>query len=198
MRPQQQDSRNTYPGAKAPYGGFSLVELLVVIGIIALLAGLVLSAASRVRESAQSARCLANLHNIATALHAYASDNDLRYPDPAPTNVSWEFMIQPYLSQAMAFACPSDVEVFPAVGSSYDWRDTRNAATTLAGRRLSDATRGDAVLAFETLPGWHGKHRINAALLNGSCVTMNEDDCLGDLRVPLGDGTPSGPSGGGR
>ena len=188
MRPQQHDRRNILlPAAvtTAARPGFSMVELLVVIGIIALLAGLLLSAVSRVRESAQSARCLSNLHSISVAFHAYASENDLRFPEPAATNVSWEFMLQPYLSQTMVFGCPSDLEVFPATGSSYDWRDTRDPATTLAGRRLSDSTRDEAVLAFETLPGWHGKHLMNAVLLNGSCLTMDEDGCLGDLRVPV-------------
>ena len=201
MTQQQQDtSEIPRPAADAAPSrtGFSLVELLVVVGIIALLAGLLLSAVSRVRETAQSTRCLSNLHSISVAFNAYASDNDLRLPDPASTNVSWEFILQPYLTQTMVFACPGDLEVFPAVGSSYDWRDTRDPTTTLAARRLSDPLRGDAVFAFETLPGWHGKHLINAVLLNGSCLTMDEDSCLGDLRVPVAIGATSPPQPRGR
>lgn len=187
MRPHPQH-RSISPecGCFARRGGFSLGELVVVIGIIAVLAGLVLSAVSRIRRSAQSTRCLANLHAISTAFHAYAADSDLRYPDPASTDISWEAILQPYLDQPMVFACPSDLEVFPATGSSYDWRDTRDPATTLAGRRLSDVLRGDTVVAFETLPGWHARHRMNAALSDGSCLSMDEDACLGDLQRPIG------------
>jgi type II secretory pathway pseudopilin PulG len=172
-----------------------MAELVVVIGIIIVLSALLLSAASRVRQSAQSARCLANLHNISVAFHGYASDNDLRYPDPASTTISWESILQPYLNQTMVFACPGDFEVFPATGSSYDWRDTRDPLTTLAGRRISDPVRGDTVLAFDTLPGWHARHMMNAVLVDGSCLAMSEDSCLGDLRVPLVPGGPPGADG---
>jgi len=84
-----------------------------------------------------------------------------------------------------AFACPADSEIFPEVGSSYDWRDTPNPITTLAGRSVSAVSRSTAVLAFDTLPGWHEKHFMNAIRVDGSAEEMREEDCLGDLRVPV-------------
>jgi hypothetical protein len=90
----------------------------------------------------------------------------------------------------MVFACPSDDEVFPSVGSSYDWRDTADPLTTLAGRPITQPIRADAVLAFESLPGWHQRHWMNALLVNGSAQTMNDDVCLGDLEVPVCIGVP--------
>jgi prepilin-type N-terminal cleavage/methylation domain-containing protein/prepilin-type processing-associated H-X9-DG protein len=56
-------------------GGFTLVELLVVIVIIAVLMGLALPVIGRVRETARSAQCVSNLKQLYQASMNYASDN---------------------------------------------------------------------------------------------------------------------------
>ena len=58
---------------------FTLVELLVVIGIIAILAGVMLGTFGGSTESAASARCLANMKNLATACQTYGMEHG-RYP----------------------------------------------------------------------------------------------------------------------
>ena len=69
--------------------GFTLVELLVVIGIIALLISILLPALSKARESANRVACLSNIKQVSMALLMYVDSNKGFLPYSAP--YSWEF-----------------------------------------------------------------------------------------------------------
>ncbi|HEX8913169.1 MAG TPA: prepilin-type N-terminal cleavage/methylation domain-containing protein [Humisphaera sp.] len=59
---------------------FTLVELLVVIGIIALLMSILLPTLGRVREQANMIKCGSNLRQFGQVLHLYANQNNGRVP----------------------------------------------------------------------------------------------------------------------
>src|SRR5262245_17984355 len=91
--------------------GFSLIELLVVIGIIAILLALLLTSLSSARRQARAIKCQAALREVANAFFLYANDHRGYYPVarwPVPsgndgTGVSilyWNDFIGRYVSSA--------------------------------------------------------------------------------------------------
>src|SRR5687767_7756899 len=93
---------------------FTLVELLVVIGIIALLVGILLPALNRARQSANSVWCLSNLRQMGTAMFMYAQAHKDRLPlsywnGDTDTNTGanngatdWAWLILPYMKGGTA------------------------------------------------------------------------------------------------
>lgn len=69
---------------------FTLVELLVVIGIIAVLVGILLPTLSRAREAANSAKCAANMRTVAQAMLSYANDFNGWLAGPRTSGTVWE------------------------------------------------------------------------------------------------------------
>jgi type II secretory pathway pseudopilin PulG len=159
---------------------FSFAEVIVVVAILALLLTVVLVGVARARSATRSTHCINTLRQIGQAFHAYALSNAGRLPDPAALETTWEAMLRPLLPAGDAFRCPADGEVFATFNSSYDWRDGGEVETSAAGRSL-DACRPDAVLAFDAFPGWHGAGKMNAVRIDGSALSMGEQECLRDL-----------------
>ena len=167
---------------------FTLIELLVVIGIIAVLVAILLPVLSHARASSQSVACLNNLRQIMHGFTLFANDNQQHLPppsDPGVADQSWESYLKKYLSTREIFRCPADNVAYENYLSSYDWRDTPDPRTTLAGRMFVEIQRPDAVFVFDALPEWHGRQRINTAWADGSTHSMDYQDWAKDLDKPI-------------
>jgi prepilin-type N-terminal cleavage/methylation domain-containing protein/prepilin-type processing-associated H-X9-DG protein len=88
--------------------GFTLIELMVVIGIIAILAALLMPALTRAKAKANQTSCLNNLRQLTLAATMYAGDhNDELPPRRTPTN-AWPHKLKPYFVNWKIIACPRD------------------------------------------------------------------------------------------
>ena len=103
---------------------FTLVELLVVISIIGLLAGLAVPAINGGLKSAKAGACLSNLHQIGVATMAYAADNSFKLPNAGSgTSDMWATQLATFIStgtksKKSIFVCPgSEKAVQEATGS---------------------------------------------------------------------------------
>lgn len=82
---------------------FTLVELLVVVSIISVLAGLILPATQNAREAARRMTCSSHLRQIGLAIHSYDSIHEKLPPTILPSGASGWVSLLPYIEQSGIF-----------------------------------------------------------------------------------------------
>jgi prepilin-type N-terminal cleavage/methylation domain-containing protein/prepilin-type processing-associated H-X9-DG protein len=111
---------------RATRGGFTLVELLVVMAVLTTLAALLLPVLARAREQARQSTCLSHLRQIGQAHLLYLHDWDDRFPNwwlpgpPLPPHVGiyhfWPELFEPYLGSEEILRDPTAVTNPPPIG----------------------------------------------------------------------------------
>jgi type IV pilus assembly protein PilA len=118
--------------------GFTLIELMVVVAIIAILAGILIPNFVNARAQAQTAACESNLRSIATSLELYYTDNQV-YPTASGASV------QPSLLTANGVAYLDNTPKDPAAQTS----------TATYSLTTTQAAGGNPATYTITCPGIH-------------------------------------------
>ena len=105
--------------AKRHRRAFTLIELLIVVAIIAVLAGMLFPVFARARENARRASCAANLKQIGLAILQYTQDYDETFPRRTFYNPyrSWQQVLWPYMKSTQILLCQSNTNNSRVVSS---------------------------------------------------------------------------------
>ena len=127
------------------HSAFTLIELLTVIGIIAILTAIMMPALSKARESARRVACRGNLHGIGLGFRMYLDDNRDTMPNAAQMpsleqdKPAIATALSSYLDNQKVFCCPADKDekYFQQEHSSYEYQ-----AILLAGKQVDKTFLG--------------------------------------------------------
>jgi len=109
--------------------GFSLVELLIILGILVILAGLLFPVFAQARERAKRSQCISNFHQISTSTLLYLEDyNDQFSPvnqqlvdvPNSRNDRTWVQLLLPYTRNFSSFFCPSADRAEPQIEAGFD------------------------------------------------------------------------------
>jgi prepilin-type processing-associated H-X9-DG protein/prepilin-type N-terminal cleavage/methylation domain-containing protein len=116
---------------KSRRSAFTLIEILVVLGIISLLAALLFTAFGRVREGGRRTVCLSNHRQIMAALQLYESDSAGHFPYVVHHGLdeSWVNLLLPYVQSPQVFLCPTDGDLEEKVAYGHTmYQGVKNSA----------------------------------------------------------------------
>lgn len=150
---------------------FTLIELLVTVALIAVLGGLAFAGAGNMLDRGNATKCLASMRQVGSALHLFASDNDLRLPGTSH-GISWTNSLAAYLGPKFIGRCPSWPHHRARI--TYGWNDSladaRGNGIRIASCRTPASTMVLAELAtnqtsehFHFAGGRGGAERVTPA-----------------------------------
>lgn len=154
--------------------GFTLTEIMVVVAIIAVLAGIGSAFSIRMVARAKESACLTNLAAIGGAVDNYVRDNGGVLPTLEPGRKSkksdvptMDTVLLPYVQSERIFCCPAGVKEFRETGCSYFWNSSLNGSTIAGASFLGMTDSPESIPLATDKEAWH-PHDTNILYVDGS------------------------------
>ena len=159
--------------------GFTLVELLVVVAIIALLVSILLPSLGKAKEQTRMVVCMTNLKGLGVSFFQYTTKNNYWYPMASGyggVKPVWDTILQPHYQEYGLLHCPSDT--LPRYYEDRDIpqarRHPRSYAINLAVTHMGPSWWGDA----NGYGGWYGNDRWPGGVHKATEVTKPAETIL--------------------
>jgi prepilin-type N-terminal cleavage/methylation domain-containing protein/prepilin-type processing-associated H-X9-DG protein len=157
--------------------GFTLVELIVVVAIIAVLVSIAVPVSSHVIQSGKAAACVSNLSNIAVALQLYLGDHNQVMPTLQAGRASVsdnvpviDNTLSAYVREPRVFACPADAQgLAAATGTSYFWNSVLNGQSVAHLRFFLSNGQNSEIPILSDKQGFHpyAANKVNILYADG-------------------------------
>jgi prepilin-type N-terminal cleavage/methylation domain-containing protein len=142
--------------------GFSLMEILFVVAIVATLTGISIPLVRPTLAKAREAACLGNLRTLGVAMESYLQDHNQIMPSLAMGRASRnddvpviETVLVPYVDSEYAFKCPEDKREFAQTGSSYFWNHLQSSLPVSRLSFFGIDGRPDRIPLISDKEAWH-------------------------------------------
>ena len=156
---------------------FTLLEILVVVGVISVLAGIGYPVMQRVSHHGKATACVGNLRQIGIGLNTYLGENNMIFPelrdmrrDKTEEVPVIDNTLDKYLNDPKVLACPADRSGFAnRTGTSYFWNVVLNgqAVASVNFLRMTDSLSRIPIVADKE--GFHeySDNRVNILYADG-------------------------------
>ncbi len=156
--------------------GLTILELLVVVGIIGILGALLFPSFRRSKQMGETVACLGNLRQIGIAVQLYVNENNAKMPAlqnrASTTNLvaAMDTVLLSGTTNSPVFRCPSDrAGLFEQTGDSYFWNFTVNGQDVTKLFSIVGGSDPASIPLVSDKEGFHPdvKDRVNILYADG-------------------------------
>lgn len=157
----------------ARVGGFTLLEVLITIVLVAAVAAIAIPASERLVHKARATHCLSNLRSLGSGLQLYLNDHNNVMPTLVTARESEESeeeaidnTLDEYVEDKRVFCCKGDMKgLCEETGTSYLWNNLLNGQDVSSLNFFGFIKDGKRIPVISDKEGWHKYRDVQVNIL---------------------------------